>query len=316
MWLQRFTNYILRHQWQALALTFVSTFVPVIGIVSILIAALVTLVKGAFKGMLFTIAATIPYCISFLVTGSKENAVPIVLWAAVGVAASSNILTYVFAVMLRRHAGWGAIFQTAALLGVLVISLVHLAYPEIADWWVTQIQSYYNQASAVTSTIKSTVTNVASINTSETQTEAINATKQYATGLMVAAVIFNAVLQLIFARWWQSLIFMPGKLRKELHGIRLSQLAGILFVAALVLAYLGNVVVLDIMPVLYLLFGAAGLSVMHYLFGLMSNSSNVWIWLVIIYITLIISLPVSVMMIALLALGDTLFDIRKRLRKV
>lgn len=310
MWLQRFTNYILRHRWQALAFTFASTFIPIIGIIGILMATLVTLVKGVLEGALFTIAATLPYVISFFITGGRENAIPLVLWAAVGVAVASNVLTWIFAVMLRRQANWSVILQTAALLGVLLISVVHLAFPDIADWWAGQLQSYYKQSSAMTSVIKTAA------NLSEKQIEAINATKQYATGLMIGAILFNAVLQLIFARWWQTLVFMRGRLRRELHSIRLSQLAGVLFVASLVLSYLGNSVVLDIMPVLYLLFGAAGLSVMHYMFGLMENQSSAWIWLSVVYVSLVIALPVSAMVIAMLALFDIWLDIRKRIKKV
>ena len=31
-------------------------------------------------------------------------------------------------------------FQIAALVGVLVISVIHLAYPQVADWWGVQLQ--------------------------------------------------------------------------------------------------------------------------------------------------------------------------------
>jgi hypothetical protein len=307
MWLHTFSNYILRHRWQAFVLTFIVTFIPILGIIGIVIAAFITLVKDVREGAILTVAATLPYVISFLITGGKGTTVPLVLWAAIGVAISSNILTWVFAVMLKRQASFSVIFQTAALLGVLVISVIHLAYPDIANWWGKQLRAYYNQATTITSIIKGTSTE---------QTDAINITKQYATGLMVAAVLFNAALQLIFARWWQALIFMPKMLRSELHTIRLSQLAGVLFIASLVLSYLGNAVVLDIMPVMYLLFMAAGLSLTHNLFGLMENPKSAWIWLTIVYIALIISLPIGVMAIATLALFDIWLDIRKRFKRV
>lgn len=309
MWLQRFTNYILNHRWQTIVLVFACTFVPVLGIVGILIATLVTLRKGVLDGAMTTIAATVPYLISFGLTGNQEGAIPLVVWAAVGVAVLSNVLTWVFAVMLRRHTSWSLILQIAALAGVLVISIVHLAYPSVADWWGVQLQAYYNQAQGVTGLLKT------SSPTSDLQLEAINATKQYATGLMVAAVLFNALLQLVAARWWQAIVFSPGGLRRELHGIRLSHLAGALFVVSLVLSYLGNSVVLDIMPVLYMLFGAAGLSLVHYFFGMM-RSPTVWFWLTLFYVALIISLPTSVVLIAVLALVDVWFDLRKRFRKV
>lgn len=309
MWLARLTEYLFKHRAQAIALTFVSTFIPVIGIVGILIAALVTLRKGVAEGAIFTLAATLPYAISFYVTGGHGAVVPLVVWAAVGVAVFSNILTWVFAVMLLRNTSWSVILQIAALVGVLVISVVHLVYPDVASWWGVQLQAYYEQASAMTGMLKPPV------GSPDTQLEAINVTKQYATGMMVAAVLFNAVLQLIAARWWQAIVFEPGILRKELHGIRLSQLAGGLFALSMVLSYMGNGVVLDIMPVLYMLFGAAGLSLAHYLFGLMISPTR-WFWLCVFYITLIFSMPMSMVFVAMFALLDIWLDVRKRVSKV
>lgn len=309
MWLQRATNYLLRHKWQALVLTFFSTFIPIVGIVGIVVAALITLVKGVVEGAIFTLAATLPYIISFYFSGNEPTTVPIVLWAAVGVAVLSNILTWVFAVMLRRQASWSAILQVAALIGVLAISVIHLAFPEVADWWGNELQSYYAQAQAITGAIKGSVTTA-----NDSQLEAINIFKQYATGMMVSGILFNAVLQLIVARWWQSIVYSPGLLRLELHGIRLSPLAGILFICSIIFYYLGNGVVLDIMPVLYVLFGAAGLSLVHYLFGLVHSPSK-WFWLSLFYAALIIAVPVSVILIAFVALSDIWLDVRKRLKK-
>lgn len=311
MWLQRFTHYILRHRWQALALTFISTFIPVVGIVGVLIAALVTLIKGVAEGALFIIAATLPFIITFAITGTGEPTPPLVAWAAVGVAVLSNILTWVFAVMMRRQTSFSLILQIAALLGVLVISIVHLVYPNVADWWGTQLQSYYAQATAA---IAKGAARTAAVVPNDTQLESINLTKQYATGLMVAAILFNAILQLVVAKWWQAIVFNPGSLREELQTVRLSQLAGVLFIVSLILSYLGNSVVLDIMPVLYLLFCAAGLSFIHYLFGLV-NSPTKWFWISVLYIALIFSLPTSALLVAVMALFDIWFDGRKRIRK-
>jgi hypothetical protein len=312
MWLQRFTHYILRHRWQAVALTFVGTFVPVVGTVGVLIAALVTLIKGVAEGAIFILAATLPYVITFAVTGMSETTPSVVTWAAVGVAVLSNVLTWVFAVMLRQQTSWSLILQIAALLGVLVISVIHLAYPDIADWWGIQLQSYYHQAAVVMTTGAAKTSSVMS---NEAQMESIALAKQYATGFMITAILSNAILQLIVARWWQSIVFSPGKLRGELHNIRLSQLAGILFIISLVLSYLGNSVVLDIMPVLYLLFGVAGLSLIHHLFGLINSSTN-WFWISVLYVTLIFTLPTSVFLITIMALLDIWFDVRKRGRKI
>jgi hypothetical protein len=309
MWLKRFTTYILQNRTQAFLLVFFATFLPVVGIVGILIAALVTLTKSATEGALLTLAATVPYLISFYISGDQQAGIPLVIWAAVGVAILSNLLTWVCALMLRKQVSLSVIMQIMALLGVLLISVVHLVYPQVGQWWAAQLQIFYDQAPAMANMLKKPATSL-----SETQLEWINFCKQYATGLMVAGVLINALLQLLVARWWQSLVFHPGKLRKELHHIRLTQLAGILFAASLVLCYLGNLVVLDIMPVLYLLFAAAGLSLIHYLFALM-HSQTTWFWIAILYITLIFSLPISMIAVSILALFDVWLDLRKRFKK-
>src|SRR5580658_3103660 len=135
MWLQRFTNYIVRHRRQAIALTFVSTFIPIIGILGVLIAALMTLIKGVAEGAIFIVAATLPYAITFAIGMTGNPAPPLAAWVAAGIAVLSNILTWVFAVMLRRQASFSLIIQIAALIGVLVVSVIHLIYPNIADWW-------------------------------------------------------------------------------------------------------------------------------------------------------------------------------------
>lgn len=311
MWLHRFTDYLLRNRWQALAMTFLITFVPVVGILGILIATLITLVKGMAEGALFVIAASLPFLIGFYFSGVQEPTLPLFVWAGIGVAILGNVLTWVFAVMLRKHSSWSVILQVAALLGVFTVSVAHLAYPDLADWWGDQLLSFYQQAAVAT---QGAASDGATIPT-DLQKETINITKQYATGLMVAAILFNALAQLVAARWWQGLVFSPKMLRRELHGIRFSQLAGFLFLTSLVFWYLGNSVVLDIMPILYLVFGAAGLSLIHYLFGLMKSPST-WFWILLLYISLIIALPVSAEFVALIALLDIWLDVRKRVKKV
>jgi hypothetical protein len=312
MWLQRYTSYLLQRRWQAATITFLLAFVPVLGMLAVLIAGLITLVKGAVEGLVFTIAATAPIVISVYAFGYNFTTPSLVLWVGVGVAVISNVLTWIFAVMLRRQMSWSQIIQIAALLGVLVVSVVHLAYPDITQWWGQKLHTYYTQAAALTADV---VKGSAVAAMSDMQAETITVTKQYATGLLVAVILFNALLQLVIARWWQTLMFHPGGLRRELHSIRLSPLAGLLFISGMVLFYLGNPVVLDIMPVLYLLFGAAGMSLVHYFFGL-THSKHAWFWMMLFYITLIIALPTSIMFIAMLALFDVWINMRKRFKKV
>src|SRR5215208_4009916 len=111
MWLQRFTHYLLRNRFQALALTFAIAFIPVIGTISIFIAALMTLVKGIWEGALFTLMATLPYLIGFYFS-DHQTSLFLLSWTAISVAVLSNILTWVFAVLIYRKTSWSVLLQT------------------------------------------------------------------------------------------------------------------------------------------------------------------------------------------------------------
>lgn len=329
------THYLLKHRYIALILTFLITYIPVLGMASILVAALFTLCVGVFEGALFTLVATLPYLLVFITGAQETEVVTMMVWTAVVLTVASNVLTYVFAILLRRHCSWSTLVQIAALLGVLLISVIHLAYPDVADWWTQQLTAFYNQSADMAGLAKNLPAEAG-----ESQLETIHAIRNFATGIITAFVLFTAVIQVALARLWQVVIVNNGRMGKELHYIRLSRLAGVLFFASLVFCYLENRVVLDILPVLCLLFGAAGLSLTHYLFGLMEPAKG-RLLLSVLYILLIYSmammalLPLFTVMnimlpvvLAVLILGtsmfafvtlgfmDIWFDLRKRNRKI
>jgi len=315
MRLQHWTKYLLSHRIQALALTFIITFIPMIGVLGILFAALVTIRKGIVEGAAFTIAATLPYCFIRLYVPGGEAVEPLFVWVAVAVGAFSNFMTWVLASMLNRRASWSAVLQIAALLGVLLISVVHLVYPDVFDWWANFLHSLSAQTPDAITALKSNAMHADADSMKEAQIQAINAAKWIATGSVVGVTLLVSIMQLILACWWEAIVFKPGSLRLGLRHIRLSPLAGVLFIASLVFSYLGNAVVLDIMPVLYLLFCGAGLSLLHYFFGLL-KTPVAWFWLVLLYATLILAMPISVVAIATLALLDIWLDFRRRFKKV
>lgn len=321
MRLHRFTNYLLRHTWLAFALTFAISFAPLLGTLGlpftvlgmlgtlgILFALLITLCKSITEGALLTLTATIPALIIFyLISGNNKIELPFfAMWAGVGIAITSNVLSWAFAVMLKRKATWSTIIQTAALIGVLIISVIHLIYPDIASWWGDQFTQMHAFA-AKTGVVK------ASILTDE-QAEWINYIQPSITGILVSFILLDTLTKAAIARWWQALVYQRGMLARELHNIRLSQLAGGLFIASLILSHFGNGVILDILPVLYLLFGVAGLSLIHYFFKQL-RSPTVWFWLAIMYVTIYFTLTLSIKILAFLALFDVWFDLRKRFVK-
>jgi hypothetical protein len=291
---------------QAMATAFVIAFIPIIGSISILIAALVTLRKGIIDGALVTIAATLPCLIGYFAWTPEATEMQMELVLVVFII-TRNILTWFFAVVLRRFSNWSFVFELAALLGILVVGTVHMIQPDIQSWWAQQLTTYFHNIVDSSTKIPA-----------DLQHQEINIAKLYATGFVVVLVLGNALLQLVIARWWQAAMFNPGELRKELHQIHLGHIAGIIFAIVLVLAYLGINAAMDELPILYIIFFVAGLSLLHCFVstiqgkwsGLNINKSLTWLFL--IYLGIFITFPFSLLLVSMFALIDTGVDFRKR----
>jgi hypothetical protein len=307
MILRRFTDYILQGRLQAMGTAFVFGFVPLLGTVSILIAAFITLRKGVLEGLLVLVAATLPLLLEYMAFPPQPDAAVTTLEITL-VLLASNLLTWLFAAALRKYSSWSLVLQLGALLGIIAVCAVHIVYPDIASWWHAKLTGYFSSSLDMMSQIKA----------DDTQTQESMVTKvvtmltPYATGWVAIFLIFNSLLQVFLARWWQASIFNPGGLKKELYQIRMSQIAGIVFFITLIWSYWGNAVILDIMPILFITFAAAGFSLLHYLLALKKHG---WIWLGLIYLVATL-VPESVVVISIIALLDISLDFRKRAMQV
>lgn len=282
MRLDRLTQYLLGHRWQALLLTFLITYIPLLGMAGIVIAGLFTLSVGVFEGALFTIAASLPYVAA--VYGLQPDALTPMIWLTVILTVSGNILTYVFAVMLRRGSSWSQLVQLAALFGVFVICMIHYFYPGIANWWDAQLQVI--QSKTMSMAVSAGKLQIPAPPVKDAVLTSNKWVTPCLTGMVMAFVLLTALIQVAVSRWWQMLVINHASVSRELQTIRLSPLTGYLFILALVLYYLENQIVLDILPVLCLLFGAAGLSLVHNLCTIRGASQGRQ-WL---YVALIASL--------------------------
>lgn len=316
MWLRRLTNYLLTHRLAAVVATILLTCfyaVPgggVIASLSMIFAGLVTLVKGPKEGALYTIAATFPLVILGYLLGGTQNLLPT---SFVGILIFSNLLTWILAWMLYNKATWSQVLQLAALIGVFAVSVLHLVYPGVTEWWSKQILQSLLEFKKVI--IQYHWENTVSLPQDLPTVAAQSA--QTASGFTAVFILVVNLLQLIIARWWQASVFQPGLLGFELRNIRLSQLAGLLFVVTLgVLYYYGNSVLTDVLPILVLLFVCAGLSLLHYFFSLMPRSPSTVFWLCLTYLVMFYTAGISMMFLVMLAIFDVWFDVRRRFKKV
>lgn len=303
MLLRRFTDFVLQRRAYAMGTAFVLSIVPLGASISILIAALVTLRKGAFEGTWVLAAALAPFLLGYVLSSEQSQ---VVLVATVTVLVV-NILTWLLAVILRQYPRWSVVLETAAFIGIVLICMIHWMFPAVQDWWMVQLTAYLNKTTAMLGSLAANDTGT----TEQVRVLATNA-KQYIVGFIIASLIFNAVLQLLVARWWQAAMFNPGGLRKELYQIRLSYISAAVFIAIIGLAYSGNALGIDLLPIMVTVFCIAGLSVIHNVFA---HKNAGWFWIVLVYLCIIFIFPMGIAIVALLGLSDSVLDLRQRFIK-
>lgn len=335
MWFRKLSHYLLAHPYVALPIMFLlasSTVVdslkvaPLIlllmlgGAFSLTYAGLVTLLQGELIGGCFMAAVTAPYLIKLgLILYATHTPSSPEFLIIIGIVFSCllNLLVWVIACLIRRGYSWSTLLQSVTLLGIFGLCLVSLFYPHLTEWWVSVLQKPAELAQK-----QALVVSGQPVITPEMQKRYIEEIAVSASGMMTAGLVFCALMQVMLSRWWQGFLSSPELLSKELAGIRLSRLTGVLFALGLLASSLGefyselnNDLVTGFMPVAYMLFLIVGLILVHHFFGMVSSKARMF-WILFFYIFFIYMMPFSVVMIAMIALFDIWIDLRKRFSSV
>jgi hypothetical protein len=302
MLFRRFTDFILRGRTQAMVTAFVLGFVPVLGLISSLIATLVTLRKGIQEGALVFIAAVLPILLVFSsVPADQSPSTSISAFDIVVMIVTINGLAWLSAIILGRTSSWSLVLDVIGVLGFAVVITLHLSYPDMANWWQQWLTNYFAGVGVATGG------DAHSLNVVKGMTAEM---KYYATGMAAIMLSFYALLDLLAGRWWQDTMFNPGGLSTELKAIRLSKVCAIILLIGAAFAF-GHVVMMqDAMLILGMMFALAGLSLMHYV---ITATRAKWWWVAIIYIALSI-VPESIVLFVLAGLLDSFFDFRKKFK--
>ena len=142
--------------------------------------------------------------------------------------------------------------------------------------------------------------------------ELVSRTANVFTGVSVTFALLTSLINLVLARWWQSVMYNPGELGKELRAIRMNYVATGLFVACIALGSMNITFIRELMLGFVLLFLIAGFSLMHYAYALKQRGT---VWYVMSYIGLIIFIPYSFLVFIVAAIIDSFVDMRSKMDK-
>jgi len=291
MVIQRFGNYVLSGRKQAAMMALIWTLVPFMGWLGTVIMVLVTLRKGAFEGFLVLLWAALPSVV-FALLGYKVQFVYGVL--------CGSLVSWLLAIVLCQTRSWVTLLQAGALLGMIAVVAIHGVMPDINGYWYNLLNTYYTDAKTAL-TLQLTAADLKTI---------IVILARLATGVQAVILLFIALINILIARWWQSTLYNPGGLSRELQQIRLGISADLMLVAIVVAVFMGFTMAWDLLPLILTLFLVAGLSLFH---SLAQKTKAAWAVLLGFYGLLILFFPYIGVLTIVLAVADTFVNFRSRL---
>ena len=288
-----FGTFLMCSRRNAGILAFAFALLPFLNWLSVVITLLVTLRKGAKEGAWILVCTLLPICVLALVSHDVSIFYNMVI---------PIVVAWILAILLHKTHNWALTILIGVAIGVFVIVVMHSYISGINAWWQERMLAYLQQLGTQMN-----------VNT-EQQRQMILHLSKVATGLQMAALLLVDLLWLLLARYWQAVLYNPGALRSELQIIRMPRWASGILAVVLVIAVLTKLqLIVDVLPMVLLPFALAGLSLVHFI---MTVRKAHWIWLVLFYVVLVFALPYISMGLVVLALVDSLMNLRRRYRAV
>lgn len=286
--------YLLRHYTVAAFVALLAVLLPFfsvpVGWVAALVIAYITLCRGAKAGLYILTAAMLPLVI--LVFKGDWGLGLLSIFAG-------NVLIWLFAVVLRRTESWAMVAQTAAVVGIVVIAIVHIHMPDIHQWWLTKFSSLLPQ-----------FTKQMGLGISAQQMHSmVLIVAKIATGMQVVLVFLRGLFYLFFARMWQAYMFNSGGLKRESYQIRMGKIYSIVMILFCIAIVAGSNFAWDCLPVILLPFFLAGLSLIH---AIAARHKNGFVAVIAMYILLFFLFPYVAGLLVLAAFVDSWYDFRIR----
>ncbi|MCH9671239.1 MAG: DUF2232 domain-containing protein [Gammaproteobacteria bacterium] len=258
------------------------------------IVGLATLRNGLQEGIIVVVGSIILTAILlFVALGSPTPVVGFILvWVPI----------VIFAETLRRTGSQSLPIATAAVLGVVAVTVGRMQLGDPTAWWTETLGRLFEQVGQ-----QANVT----LN-DEGVTAFISGWAPHMTGLLGSSLVLSWLVTLLLARWWHSILDNPGGFASEFRALNLpSWLAGI--TGALVLFALlqpTREFAVDLLLVLIVVYVFQGLAVAHSFVAAKRISRG---WLISLYVLMVVAWWPLVVMLGTVGLAETWVRLRARL---
>lgn len=274
----------MRGPWQAAIMASVSVMIPMMFWFGAAIVGLVTLRLGLSRGLSVFIWASIP---------------ALAWWSAMQDPGALVVLISVLsmAAVLRTTVSWQATLAVGGVISLLVGIVAPVLMPELIDTLMSLTEEFFKRLAE------------------ESQQEFDEQIQESFKMLLVASFASSffgmAVMSLFLARHWQAGLYNPGGWREEFHQIRLSSRMVFGLILLIVIVPMMGINPALVFAVAAVPIMVCGFALVH---GVIAKRKLGGQWLFGVYFSAILLFPTVLMLIALLALIDSLVDFRARIQ--
>lgn len=273
--------FAMRGSAYATALSMVAAALPLLGWLSTVIVALVCLRAGIAAGSMILLWTMLPVGVAFYFVGDPSPMI-----ALLG--------TCIMAMLLRQTRSWELVLLASVVFSAVGALIFEFSAAGILDRFV---QFYIDYLALVDASLV---------------VDSADARKQLMSFFALGQA-YSMVIMLIIARWCQSALYNPGGLRTEFHQLRLSPAVSGLIVLAMAVCYLFGDPLGRWLPLLTVPLVFASIGLAHWLMANRKLSKN---WVAGFYGSLVLLFQIVYPFLASLALMDSWFDIRNRIKMI
>ena len=288
--MKKFGAFLLAKDSNAIIVAFLAALLPMFyiptGIVAVLVVGLVTFQKGPKSGFWLLTWVALP-AIALMVL--RE-------FGLVDVLLLRCAIIWIFASLMYRTQSWALILSCLAVVGVAAVAVVHWRFPGVQAWWVTHLSSYFEKIMA-DSRWKTNVS----------PKEFINYVAPIATGLTAFFFAAGIFIELVVARFWQSVTMDSHIFGDAFVRIRMNVVAVLAISILIAFCFFKKWIALDMLPIALFPFCIAGLSLLHS--WVRKNRQLIYL-LIATYVGLLLVPVMIVSLLSLLAVSDVWFDFR------
>lgn len=282
-------SYIMRGPRQAALLATVATIIPMMFWLGAATVALIVLRFGLARGLSVAVWPMLP-AFMWMYWASDPNALVVIP------------LAMLMAEVLRSTVSWSLTW----LVGCVVALVVGVLSPTLMPHTVEILLEF---AQRLFEAMRSAGT--LAVDGAEAELKAAFETLVLAS--LAATLLGSAIFSVFLARSWQSRLYNPGGWKQEFQQMRLHRLSLVLLAMAFMLLPSVGVSAMFVLMVALVPMLVCGFALMH---GIVAKKQMSVQWLIAMYALALVLMPTSLLLLALLALIDSVVDFRGRLKPI